>query len=100
MSAMARKKKTEPVPASMPPQDQQMPQIIEKASKGSQHRPRVMVALRPAVYELLASYAKKTRRAASWELHNLLLEAFVSKGEITQDEADALWDDVIRKQSD
>jgi hypothetical protein len=94
MSAMARKKK-EPAP-----QEQQMPPTVEKAPKGSQHRPRVMVAMRPAVYELLTNYAKKTRRAASWELHNLLLEAFVNKGEITKDEADTLWEDVIRKRDD
>lgn len=68
--------------------------------KGSQHRPRVMVAMRPGVYDRLSAYAKKQRRAASWELHNILLEFLVSKGEITQEEADELWDDVVRRKDD
>jgi hypothetical protein len=90
-----------PAPGKRPAEEENMPSTAEKRpAKGSQHRPRVMVALRPAVYDLLTAWARKQRRAASWELHNVLLEFFVSKGEITQEEADQLWDDVMRRRED
>jgi hypothetical protein len=99
---MARKKQAPAgqTPGKQPPGEKQLPETAEKVGKGSQHRPRAMVALRPGVYDILTDYARKQRRAASWELHNILLEFFVSKGEITQEEADELWDDVIRRRDD
>lgn len=68
--------------------------------KGTGHRPRVMVALRPAVYDLLTAFARKQRRAASWQLHNVLLERFVAEGIIDQARADELWDDVVGGKSE
>lgn len=67
------------------------------AKKGSRHRARQMVALRPAVYDLLVAEAKENRRAASWELQNILIEHFVATGRITQEKADELWDDLINR---
>lgn len=77
-----------------------MQSTAEKRAKGSGHRPRVMVALRPSVYDLLTAYAKKQRRASSWELHNIVLQHLVAAKQITQEEADVLWDDVIGGKAD
>ena len=69
----------------------------ETPKKGTGHRPRVMIALRPAVYDLLTAYAKKRRRAAS---HNIIRERMVAEGVIDQERADELWDDVVGGKAD
>src|SRR4051794_12352255 len=102
MSRMARKQKP---PTDRPPEQpeakgQKMQGTASKAGKGTGHRPRVMVALRPAIYELLTAYAKKQRRAASWELHNIILQHLVQADVIDQARADELWDDVIGGKAD
>lgn len=68
--------------------------------QGSRHRARKQIALRPGVYSVLKRYADKRRQHVRWALHDILLREFVQLGELTQQEADLLWDDLASRGQD